>query len=135
CWWRTCILQSSRLNTPLARRPGARRSFEEQQACGRVPRVSRLMALALRFQDLLSNGIVRNRPQLAELGHVSRVRVCQILMLTNLAPTLQETLLFLPKVVRGRDRMTEHRVRDIAKLVDWEAQMPLFRSRFAGSQK
>ena len=119
---------------PLARRPGARRSFEEQQACGRVPRVSRLMALALRFQDLLSNGIVRNRPQLAELGHVSRVRVCQILLLTNLAPTIQEMLLFLPKAVRGRDRMTEHRVRDIAKLVDWEAQMQLFRSRFAGSQ-
>jgi Recombinase zinc beta ribbon domain len=46
---------------PLARRPGVRRSFEEQQARGRVPRVSRLMALALRFQDLLSNGIVRNR--------------------------------------------------------------------------
>jgi hypothetical protein len=84
------------------------------------------------IQDLLSNGIVRNRAELAELGHVSRVRVCQILMLTNLAPTIQERLLFLPKVVRGRDRMTEHRVRDIAKLVDWDVQMQLFRSRFAG---
>jgi hypothetical protein len=92
------------------------------------------MALALRFQDLLSNGMVRNRAQLAEVGHVSRVRVCQILMLTNLAPTIQETLLCLPKTVRGRDRMTEHRLRDIANLVDWEAQIQLFRRCFAGSQ-
>src|SRR5690242_21125204 len=78
--------------------------------------VNRLMALALRFQDLLSHGIVRNRAELAELGQVSRVRVCQILLLTNLAPTIHETLLCLPKTVRGRDRMTEHRVRDIANL-------------------
>jgi len=92
------------------------------------------MALALRFQDLLAQGSVRNHAQLAELGRVSRVRVSQILMLTNLAPTIQETLVFLPKAVRGRDRMTEHRVRDIANLVDWEAQIQLFRRCFAGSQ-
>ena len=82
-------------------------SFEEQQACGRVPRVSRLMALALRFQDLRSRGSVRNHAQLAELGRDRRLRVCQILMLTNLAPTIQQILLFLPKTVRGRDRITE----------------------------
>jgi hypothetical protein len=44
---------------------------------------------------------VRNHAELAQLGHVSRVRMCQILMLTNLAPTIQEALLFLPKTVRG----------------------------------
>jgi hypothetical protein len=53
---------------PPARRPGVRRSFEERQACGRVPRVSRLMALALRFQDLLSQGTARNHSQLAQPG-------------------------------------------------------------------
>ena len=75
---RVALVDSSQFGytLPLARRPGVRRSFEEQQAYGRVPRLSRLMALALRFQDLLSNGIVRNRAALAELGHVSRVRVC-----------------------------------------------------------
>src|SRR5205814_9410325 len=102
---------------PLARRPGVRRSFEEQQAHGRVPRVSRLMALALRFQDLLSHATVRNHAQLAELGHVSRVRVCQILMLNSLAPAIQQSLLFLPKTALGRDRITERRPRGIAKLV------------------
>src|SRR5437762_7263681 len=117
---------------PLARRPGVRRSFEEQQAHGRVPRVSRLMALALRFQDLLSHATVLNHARLAELGHVSRVRVCQILMLNNLAPAIQQTLLFLPKTARGRDRITERSLRGMAKLVDWDAQIQLFRSRFVG---
>src|SRR5438874_11029090 len=70
------------------------------------------MALALRFQDLLAQGSVRNHAQLAELGRVSRVRVSQILMLTNLAPTIQETLVFLPKAVRGRDHITERSLRE-----------------------
>ena len=121
---------------PVAKRPGVRHSLEEQQDClGRVPRVSRLMALALRFQDLLSAGTVRNHAELARLGRVSRVRVCQILMLTNLAPGIQEALLFLPKTVRGRDCITEKRLRRVARLVDWDAQMQLFRRRLAGSQQ
>src|SRR5438067_5951977 len=103
---------------PLANRPGVRRRFEEQQAFARVPRVSRLMALVLKFQGLLSEGTVRNHAELAELGHVSRTRVCQIFMLTNLAPAIQEALLFLPKTLTGSDRMTENRLRAIARLVD-----------------
>ena len=55
-------------------------------------------------------------------------------MLTNLAPTIQETLLLLPKTVRGRDHITERSLRRIAKLVDWDAQIQLFRSRLTGSQ-
>jgi hypothetical protein len=93
------------------------------------------MALALKFQELLSDGTVRNHAELAKLGQVSRARVCQILMLTNLAPTIQEALLFLPKTVRGPDRITENRLRGIASLVDWEAQIQLFRSHLAGSQR
>ena len=120
---------------PIANRPGVRRSLEEQQSLGRVPRVSRLMALALRFNELLSQGTVRNHAELARLGHVSRVRVCQILMLTNLAPTIAEALLFLPKTMRGRDRITEKRLRRIATLVDWDAQIQLFRRCLAGSQQ
>jgi len=119
----------------FANRPGVRRRFAEQQACGRVPRVSRLMALALKFQGLLSEGTVRNHAQLAEIGHVSRTRVCQILRLTNLAPSIQEALLFLPKAVRGPDRITENRLRAIASLVDWDAQIQLFRSHLASSQR
>jgi Recombinase zinc beta ribbon domain len=112
----------------LPNRPGVRRRFRE--VSGRVPRVSRLMALALKFQGLLSEGTVRNHTELARIGHVSRTRVCQILMLTNLAPGIQEALLFLPKTVTGPDRITENRLRGIASLVDWDAQIERFRSQF-----
>jgi hypothetical protein len=118
---------------PVTNRPGVRRQF--RQEFGRVPRVSRLMALALKFQGLLSESTVRNHAELAELGHVSRTRVCQILMLTNLAPAIQEALLFLPKTLNGPDRITENRLRGIASLIDWNAQIRLFRSRLAGSQR
>ena len=69
------------------------------------------------------------------MGTSSRTRVCQILMLANLAPAIQEALLFLPKTVRGPDRITENRLRDIVGLVDWEAQIQLFRFHLAGSQQ
>jgi hypothetical protein len=46
---------------------------------GRVPRVSRLMALALRFEGLLREGVVRDYAELARLGHVTRARVSQVI--------------------------------------------------------
>jgi hypothetical protein len=45
----------------LANRPRVRRRLREES--GRVPRVSRLMALALKFQGLLSQGTVRSHAQ------------------------------------------------------------------------
>jgi hypothetical protein len=39
------------------------------------------MALALKFQGFLSRGTVRSHADLAELGHVSRTRVCQTVAL------------------------------------------------------
>jgi hypothetical protein len=37
--------------------------------------------------------------------------------------------------VRGPDRISENRVRAIASLVDWDAQIQLFRSHLVGSQR
>ena len=51
---------------------------------GRVPRVSRLMALALRLDELVRTGQVASYSALASLGQVTRARVCQIL--TDPAP-------------------------------------------------
>ena len=48
---------------------------------GRVPRLARLMALALRFEQLLRSGVVANYRQLASLGHVSPARISQIMNL------------------------------------------------------
>ena len=49
----------------------------------RVPRIARLMALALRFEQLLQAGAIRDYAELARLGHVSRARVSQIISLLN----------------------------------------------------
>src|SRR3954447_1884738 len=84
-------------------RPGVRRTGEEAPFGGRTPRISRLMALAIRFDGLLSRGAVRNRRELAEAGQVSRARLSQILQLNHLAPEIQEQLLFLPPTRRGPD--------------------------------
>ncbi len=53
---------------------------------GRVPRVARLMALAIRFEEYLRAGQVSDYSELAELGLVSRPRISQIMNLLNLGP-------------------------------------------------
>ena len=61
----------------------------------RVPRVAKLMALALRFDWLVRSGQVKDFAEIARLGHVTRGRLSQIMDLVNLAPDIQEQLLFL----------------------------------------
>jgi len=55
---------------------------------GRVPRVARLMALAIRFEEQVRTGVLASYSALAELGHVTRARVSQIMNLVNLAPDM-----------------------------------------------
>ena len=61
----------------------------------RLPRITRLMALAIKFQDMVSRGEVRDYADLARLGYVTRARITQIMNLLNLAPNIQEEILFL----------------------------------------
>ena len=93
---------------------------------GRVPRVTKLMALALRFDDLLHSGAIGSYAELARLGHVTRARVCQIMNLVYLAPDLQEALLFLPRTQRGRDRVILADLQPIAATPDWRRQRRLW---------
>jgi hypothetical protein len=46
---------------------------------GRVPRVSRLLALAHRLDRLLRTGVVKDYTEAARLGHVTRARISQII--------------------------------------------------------
>jgi hypothetical protein len=94
---------------------------------GRVPRVARLMALALRLEELVRTGQVGNYTELASLGHVTRARICQILNLLHLAPDIQEALLFLPPTLRGRDALILADVQPIAAAFDWRKQRRLWR--------
>ena len=89
---------------------------------GRVPRVTRLLALALRCEQLLAAGVIANYAALAALGHVSRARVTQILNLCLLAPDIQETLLFLPRTERGRDPLHLRQLQPLTRIADWGEQ-------------
>ena len=89
---------------------------------GRVPRISRLMALAIRFDGMLKRGMVRDYADLARLGLVSKPRVTQIMNLLLLAPDIQEELLFMPRIASGKDPITERHVRPITKMLEWRKQ-------------
>ena len=88
----------------------------------RVPRIARLMALALRFEQLVRTGAVRDYAQLARLGQVSRARLTQIMNLLHLTPDIQENILFLPRVARGRDPIYLEHLQALTALLDWQSQ-------------
>ena len=94
---------------------------------GRTPRVSRLMALAIHFDGLIKRGVVRDYADIARLGLVTRARVTQIMNLLLLAPDIQEEILFLPRIERGRDPITERHLRVISSIVDWGEQRSMWR--------
>ncbi len=93
---------------------------------GRVPRVSRFMALALRFEEYLRTGHVHSYSELARLGRVSRPRISQILNLLNLAPEIQEALLSLPRTEHGRDALILRALQPIASTPAWTEQRRLW---------
>jgi hypothetical protein len=94
---------------------------------GRVPRISKLMALAIRFDGLIRDGKVRDMSELARLAHVTQPRMTQIMNLLHLAPDIQEELLFLPLVTDGRDPIHERMLWPVAAVVDWREQRDLWR--------
>lgn len=109
-----------------ATRKGRKRALAgaapQAAAPGNLPRVTRLMALAIRFDQLIRDGEVRDLADIARLGHVTRARVTQIMNLLHLAPGIQAAILDLPRVERGRDPVTERDIRPIAAIMDWRKQ-------------
>jgi hypothetical protein len=80
------------------------------------------MALAIRFDQLIRDSVVSDQAELARLGHVSRARLTQIMNMLNLAPDVEEDVLYLDSAVTGRDLISERDVRSMAAKSDWRAQ-------------
>ena len=89
---------------------------------GHIPRVARLMALAIRFEELVRTSEVESHADLARLGQVTRARISQIMDMLCLAPDIQEELLFLPRSERERDAVSEHELRKVCAVSDWREQ-------------
>jgi hypothetical protein len=85
------------------------------------------MALAIRFDQLIRDGVVADQAELARVGHVSRARLTQIMNLLSLAPDIQEELLFL-RTDQGRNVLSEKRLRPIAGDHCWNKQRQQWRS-------
>jgi len=80
------------------------------------------MALAIRMDEWVRTGVVTDYAELARLAHVTRARITQIMNLLQLAPDIQEEILFLPSGDGSRDVMAEPSVRRITAMVEWERQ-------------
>jgi hypothetical protein len=108
------------------RRQGKREGRATRQSCGladgSIPRLARLLALAIRMEGLLRSGTIGDYAELARLGRVTRARMTQIMRLLNLAPDLQEQILFLP-LIRG---LNERNLRPITNRIDWDEPRRLF---------
>jgi hypothetical protein len=106
-------------------RRGRSRTNSQSQPAVCVPRISRLLALAIRFEAMLKRKEVLSLADLARLGQVSRARVTQILNLLLLSPALQERILTLD----GTDssaRVCERNLRKLTQVWDFDEQQRLY---------
>jgi hypothetical protein len=99
---------------------------QERSLPTRPPRITCLLALAHRLEELVRSGDSADYAQLAKLGHISRARMSQILKLLTLAPSIQEYILFLPPRAAGDDTITERELRKVVREPTWDRQRVLF---------
>ena len=88
----------------------------------RVSRITRLLALALKFEDLIRSGTVTNYAAVAQVAQVSRSRVTQMTALLNLAPDIQEEILFLPLAEAQQLQISEPALRKLTATLLWNQQ-------------
>lgn len=122
--------EEERLELPVhfARRGGrtvlvqGERPAEPAIVIGKLARVTCLMAIAIHFDQLISEGAIADFSEIARLESVSRARVTQILNLRLLAPDIQEALLRLPRTNSGHDRFNFREIQTISLESDWKVQ-------------
>jgi hypothetical protein len=93
---------------------------------GRLPRITKLLALAVRFEELLRQGTAQDYADLARLGGVSRARITQLMNLRYLAPVIQEQILLGPEDHGERNSFPERALRRLTRTLDWREQVRMF---------
>lgn len=100
----------------------------EQVAEGaRLPRVTRLLALALKCEGLVRSGTIPDYAELARRGWVTPARVTQIMNLLHLATPIQEEILNWSEVENERDPVSERALRRLTRIPMWSKQLELWR--------
>lgn len=108
------------------RRPRAEAGLHKE-APPRIPRIARLMALAIKVRDMVDRGEMRDYAEVARLGHVTRARMTQIMNLLNLAPDIQEQILFATPDSAG-SALAERNLRHVSSAVHWREQRARFKA-------
>ena len=88
----------------------------------RIPRITRLMALAIKLQEMIDLGEIQDYVDVARLGYITRARASQIMNLTLLAPDIQEGILFNEQAIPAGLQLSERDLRSVSKLIDWRDQ-------------
>ncbi len=109
-----------------SRKGGQPDSVSDAGSRPRIPRITRLMALAIKFQDIVDRGEVRDYADLARLGYVTRARLTQIMNLLLLAPEIQEELIGMGQATNDTI-VAERHVRSVVRFVLWERQRQVWR--------
>lgn len=104
---------------------GPRRRPHSELGSGRLPRVTRILALALSFQDIIAAGGAKNYKELARRTGVTAERLSQVMKLLWLAPSIQQEILYLSGG-GGRYPLSESMVRSIAMKWSWAEQLDLW---------
>jgi hypothetical protein len=107
---------------PRRGRRGAAQAATVSEPSPRVPRIARLVALAWHIEEQVRSGRLASYAAAARLGHISRARLSQIASLLNLAPDVQEHVLFSQRPTRGRQALTIRQLLSVAAALDWDEQ-------------
>ena len=97
----------------------------------RIPRIARLMALAIHYQEMLRTGETTDMIELSRSAKVSQPRMSQIMALNLLAPDIQTELLILPPQSKGKPFLHEKRIRPITAMLEWTEQRVAWHQRLA----
>jgi hypothetical protein len=97
---------------------------DSSDAAGPPHRLAQQLALAYHLDRMVRDGSVNTYRELARRMHISRARLFQIIVLLNLAPSIQEYIAFL---LPGEWQfMTEAELRIIARELNWDRQREMF---------
>jgi hypothetical protein len=94
----------------------------EPRSYGRLPQITRVLALAIHFDEMIRMGEAKDYADIARQTCLCRERVSQIARLNYLTPEIQMELLYLPPVPTGRYPINETTARRIANLFSWGDQ-------------
>ena len=106
------------IHVPLTAQPAAPR---RPSGVERPLYVAEILVLAYEMQRLIDEGGVADRQQMSFIAGFSNSRVSQIMILLELAPDVQEEILFMTSLT-GRERISAKAVLPIARLLSWQEQ-------------